>query len=88
MIPTTDNTETDNIIHPSALYIPGQGSVRGFKDADRSVIRFLNIPYAAVTDRWCQATPVKPWLGVRDATLYGYVARIILRASCLLQHQN
>ncbi|KAH7042496.1 Alpha/Beta hydrolase protein [Linnemannia elongata] len=71
MIPTTDNTETDNIIHPSALYIPGQGSVRGFKDADRSVIRFLNIPYAAVTDRWRQATPVKPWLGVRDATLYG-----------------
>ncbi|KAF9335981.1 hypothetical protein BGZ91_010229 [Linnemannia elongata] len=71
MIPTTDNTETDNTIHPSALYIPGQGSVRGFKDADRSVIRFLNIPYAAVTERWCQATPVKPWLGVRDATLYG-----------------
>ncbi|KAF9294031.1 hypothetical protein BGZ88_004563 [Linnemannia elongata] len=71
MIPTTDNTETDNTIHPSALHIPGQGFVHGFKDADRSVIRFLNIPFAAVTDRWRQATPVKPWLGVRDATLYG-----------------
>ncbi|KAG0055039.1 hypothetical protein BGZ89_002514 [Linnemannia elongata] len=71
MIPTTYDAEIVNIGHPSAMYIPGQGFVCGFRDANRSVIRFLNIPYAAVTDRWRQATPVKPWLGVRDASLYG-----------------
>ncbi|KAF9313548.1 hypothetical protein BG003_005086 [Podila horticola] len=71
MIPTEHDTEIVNIGHPSVVYISGQGSVRGFRDEDRSLIRFLNIPYAVVTDRWRRASPVKPWLGVRDATRYG-----------------
>ncbi|KAF9142432.1 hypothetical protein BG015_000891 [Linnemannia schmuckeri] len=71
MIPTKHNAETVNVGHPSAVYITGQGSVRGFRDVDRSLIRFLNIPYATVTERWRQASPVNPWLGVRDATRYG-----------------
>lgn len=80
MIPTKYIAETVNVGHPSAVYIPGQGFVRGFRDADRSLIRFLNIPYATVTERWRQASPVKPWLGVRDATRYGYITWVFLKS--------
>lgn len=71
MITTTYETETVIVRHPTVVNIPGQGSVRGVSDEDRSLIRFLNIPYAVVTERWRHASPVKPWLGVRDATHYG-----------------
>lgn len=88
MIPTEHDTEIVNIGHPSVVYISGQGSVRGFRDEDRSLIRFLNIPYAVVTDRWRRASPVKPWLGVRDATRYGYITGVSFRALYPLQLQN
>ncbi|KAI9237864.1 MAG: Alpha/Beta hydrolase protein [Podila humilis] len=71
MIPTKYDTETVNFGLQSVVDIPGQGSVRGVRDEGRSLARFLNIPYAVVTKRWRQASPVKPWLDVRDATRYG-----------------
>ncbi|KAF9420696.1 hypothetical protein BGZ76_004063 [Entomortierella beljakovae] len=82
MIPTKNNAEAVNVGDPSMVYIPGHGSAHGFLDADRSLIRFLNIPYAVVTDRWHQASPVKPWLGVRDATCYGPMCPQTLTRKC------
>ncbi|KAF9558309.1 hypothetical protein EC968_007191 [Mortierella alpina] len=82
MILTKNNAENVNIGHPSTMYILGQGSVHGSWDADRSLIRFLNIPYATVTDRWRQASPVKPWFGIRDATRYGPMCPQTLVRKC------
>jgi len=71
MIPTKHDIETVTVGPPTVVNIPGQGFVRGIKDKDRSVVRFLNVPYAVVRERWRRTSPVKPWPGIRDATCYG-----------------
>ncbi|GJJ77455.1 hypothetical protein EMPS_09814 [Entomortierella parvispora] len=60
------------VVEPTMVVnIPGQGSVRGVRNKDSDLVRFLNIPYATVTKRWRNASPVKAWRGIRDATHYG-----------------
>ncbi|KAK3813059.1 MAG: Alpha/Beta hydrolase protein [Benniella sp.] len=54
--------------------IPGCGTVRGIQaDTQSTVAKFLNIPYATVTERWRPAVNAAPWIGVRDASVQGPV---------------
>jgi len=43
MIPTKNDTKTVTVGPPTVVNIPGQGSVRGIKAEDRSVVRFLKM---------------------------------------------
>jgi len=48
------------------------GTVRGIQaNTQSTVIKFLNIPYATVTERWRPAVKAAPWTGVRDASVQG-----------------
>ncbi|KAF9424153.1 hypothetical protein BGZ94_008084 [Podila epigama] len=58
---------------PPRAHIPKQGTVEGILDADSGIVRFLNIPYATVHERWRPASKPEPWDGVLDATKQGPV---------------
>ncbi|KAF9354167.1 hypothetical protein BGX34_011179 [Mortierella sp. NVP85] len=54
--------------------IPGCGTVQGVQAATHSTVaKFLNIPYATVTERWRPAVKPASWTGVRDASKQGPV---------------
>ncbi|KAF9568875.1 Cocaine esterase [Mortierella alpina] len=59
-------------IHHPEITIPGLGTVRGVLDSAHPVVKFLNIPFGVVTERWRPADKVRPWQGVRDGTKNGY----------------
>lgn len=51
--------------------IPKQGIVEGKLDSLKRVVKFLNVPYATVQERWRPAVYPEPWSGIRDATKQG-----------------
>ncbi|KAG0346673.1 hypothetical protein BG004_001117 [Podila humilis] len=59
--------------NPPRIHIPKSGIVEGALDARKGVIKFLNIPYATVHERWRPASKPEPWDGIRDATKQGPV---------------
>ncbi|KAI9240615.1 MAG: Alpha/Beta hydrolase protein [Podila humilis] len=58
-------------MNSTLVNIPNHGLVQGVSDDQKSVRKFLNIPFATVHKRWRTASPAKPWSGIRDATQYG-----------------
>lgn len=56
------------------IHIPKQGVIEGVLDERKGVVRFLNIPYATVHERWRPASKPDPWEGVRDASKQGLEA--------------
>ncbi|KAF9395732.1 hypothetical protein CPC16_007101 [Podila verticillata] len=58
---------------PPRIRIPKQGIIEGALDEQKGVVRFLNVPYATVHERWRPASKPDPWEGVRDATKQGPV---------------
>ncbi|KAF9957085.1 hypothetical protein BGZ72_002187 [Mortierella alpina] len=63
--------EPQGIQHPEVA-IPGLGKVKGVLDDELAVVKFLNIPFGVVNERWRPADKAQPWHGVRDATKNGY----------------
>ncbi|GJJ69329.1 hypothetical protein EMPS_01675 [Entomortierella parvispora] len=59
---------------PPRVDIAKQGTVEGKLDPLKHVVKFLNIPYATVQERWRPAIKPEPWSGVRDATKQGPVS--------------
>ncbi|KAF9568874.1 hypothetical protein EC968_002808 [Mortierella alpina] len=57
--------------HPE-LNISGLGTVKGILDEAHSVVKFLNVPFGIVNERWRPAAKAGPWPGVRDGTKNGY----------------
>lgn len=53
------------------IHILGLGAIRGQRDEQVPVVRFLNVPFATVSKRWRPGIPVKEWEGIRDATKPG-----------------
>ncbi|KAF8938357.1 Alpha/Beta hydrolase protein [Dissophora ornata] len=54
------------------INIQGYGTVQGFQPQSQpSVAKFLNIPYATVTERWRPAVKAAPWPGIRDCSVLG-----------------
>ncbi|KAF9946131.1 hypothetical protein BGZ70_003392, partial [Mortierella alpina] len=51
--------------------IPGLGKVQGVLDDEHAVVKFLNVPFGVVSERWRPASKAEPWKGVRDATRCG-----------------
>lgn len=79
--PHTSNPFLSSIYHkmspsPPRVDIATQGTVEGKLDSSKRVVRFLNIPYATVQERWRPAIKPQPWSGIRDATKQGYVCVI------------
>ncbi|KAF9271761.1 hypothetical protein BGZ68_003104 [Mortierella alpina] len=64
-------TEFQGNQHPEVT-IHGLGKVKGVLDEEHPVVRFLNIPFGVVNERWRPADKAEPWQGVRDATKNGY----------------
>ncbi|KAF9158107.1 hypothetical protein DFQ26_007970 [Actinomortierella ambigua] len=62
-----DQLQSNTVIH-----IPGLGAVRGKRDEQVPVVRFLDIPFATASKRWRPGTPVEGWKGIRDATKQGF----------------
>ncbi|KAG0343241.1 hypothetical protein BG000_004179 [Podila horticola] len=58
---------------PPRIHIPKQGVIEGALDERKGVVRFLNIPYATVHERWRPASKPDPWEGIRDASKQGPV---------------
>ncbi|CAO3574878.1 unnamed protein product [Mortierella alpina] len=56
---------------PPEVTIPGLGKVKGVLDEEHAVVKFLNIPFGVVNERWRPASEAEPWTGVRDATKNG-----------------
>ncbi|KAF9202746.1 hypothetical protein BGZ49_007112 [Haplosporangium sp. Z 27] len=55
------------------INIDNQGTIEGSLDHVKRVVRFLNVPYGTVRERWRPAVKPDPWTGVRDATKQGPV---------------
>ncbi|KAF9165263.1 hypothetical protein DFQ26_000366 [Actinomortierella ambigua] len=58
---------------PSPLVsIPGLGKVKGVVVEEQpKVVKFLNVPYATVPERWRPSIRAQSWQGVRDCTQQG-----------------
>ncbi|KAG0289138.1 Neuroligin-1, partial [Dissophora globulifera] len=54
--------------------ISKQGTVQGALDPTKRVVRFLNVPYGTVSQRWRPPFKPEPWSGVRDATKQSPIA--------------
>ncbi|KAF9125460.1 hypothetical protein BG015_004893 [Linnemannia schmuckeri] len=54
------------------VHIPGLGAIRGQRDEQVPVVRFLNVPFATVSKRWRSGIPVEEWEGIRNATKPGF----------------
>ncbi|KAF9897721.1 Cocaine esterase [Lobosporangium transversale] len=55
------------------IHIANQGVIQGALDPNKDVVRFLNVPFGVVQERWRPAVKPEPWTGVRDATKLGPV---------------
>ncbi|KAG0238219.1 hypothetical protein BGW42_006499 [Actinomortierella wolfii] len=64
---STSTNESTPIVH-----IPGLGAVRGERDKQVPVVRFLNIPFGKINKRWNPASAAEPWEGILDATHMGF----------------
>ncbi|KAG0221266.1 Alpha/Beta hydrolase protein [Mortierella sp. GBAus27b] len=56
------------------VHIVDQGTVEGSLDPKKGIVRFLNIPFGVVHERWRPASNPEPWTGIRDATKQGPVS--------------
>ncbi|KAI8602073.1 Alpha/Beta hydrolase protein [Dissophora ornata] len=59
---------------PSRIHLAKQGTIEGSLDPKKKVVRFLNVPFGTVVERWRPAVTPEPWTGIRDATKQGPVA--------------
>ena len=48
------------------------GKIRG--SLQNGIYQYLGVPYGDAVERFVKASPVRPWKGVRDATIYGPIA--------------
>ncbi|KAG0004997.1 hypothetical protein BGZ79_007309 [Entomortierella chlamydospora] len=60
-------------LNPPRVNIEKQGTIEGSLDLQKGIVRFLNVPYGTVVERWRPAVKPEPWTGVRDATKQGPV---------------
>ncbi|KAF9981775.1 hypothetical protein BGZ75_006885 [Mortierella antarctica] len=63
--------ERRDIQHPE-ITISGLGMVKGALDEAHPVVKFLNVPFGVVSERWRPAAKAGPWQGVRDGTKNGF----------------
>ncbi|KAG0041343.1 hypothetical protein BGZ83_001967, partial [Gryganskiella cystojenkinii] len=59
---------------PPRVAITKQGTVEGILDPSKNVVKFLNVPYGVVQERWRPAVKPEPWTEIRDATKQGPVS--------------
>ncbi|KAF9289481.1 hypothetical protein BGZ68_009285 [Mortierella alpina] len=57
--------EPQDIQRPQ-ITIPGLGIIKGILDEAQTVVKFLNVPFGVVTERWRPAAKAGPWQGVQS----------------------